>query len=46
MPSINPEAKDVKIGVIGAGSMTFISSIVRDLALMKSLHGATLALMD
>lgn len=46
MPSINTEAKDVKIGVIGAGSMTFISSIVRDLALMKSLHGATLALMD
>jgi len=46
MNSVNPNVKDVKIGVVGAGSMTFIASIVRDLALTKSLHGITLSLMD
>jgi alpha-galactosidase len=46
MPSINPDVKDVKVAVIGAGSMTFIASIVRDLALTESLHGITLSLMD
>jgi len=44
--SVNPNIKDVKIGVVGAGSMTFIASIVCDLALTKSLHGITLSLMD
>jgi len=46
MNSVNPNVKDVKIGVVGAGSMAFIASIVRDLALTKSLHGVTLSLMD
>ena len=46
MNLVNPNVKDVKIGVVGAGSMTFIASIVRDLALTKSLHGITLSLMD
>ena len=46
MTSANPNVKDVKVSVIGAGSMTFIASIVRDLALTKSLHGITLSLMD
>ena len=46
MDSVNPNIKDVKIGVVGAGSMTFIASIVCDLALTKSLHGITLSLMD
>ena len=43
---VNPDIKDMKVGIVGAGSMTFIASIVRDLALTKSLHGITLNLMD
>lgn len=46
MASDNSIVKDVKVGIIGAGSMTFIASIVRDLALTKSLHGVTISLMD
>ena len=43
---VNTNVKGVKICVIGAGSHTFIASILRDLALAKSLHGVTLSLMD
>ncbi|MEM1581784.1 MAG: alpha-glucosidase/alpha-galactosidase [Candidatus Bathyarchaeia archaeon] len=46
MSPVNSEVKNVKVSIIGAGSMTFIASIVRDLALTESLHGITLSLMD
>ena len=41
-----PRAGDLKICVIGAGSMSFMANLVRDLAVTGGLHGATLALMD
>lgn len=39
-------ALGAKVCVIGAGSMTFIADIIRDLAVVKSLHGIRLVLMD
>jgi alpha-galactosidase len=35
-----------KICVVGAGSVTFLPNLVRDLAVTRSLHGITLVLMD
>jgi len=36
----------VKIAILGAGSLSFISNLVRDLALAKDLYGSTVELMD
>ncbi|MBS7653941.1 MAG: alpha-glucosidase/alpha-galactosidase [Candidatus Bathyarchaeia archaeon] len=36
----------VKIGVIGAGSIAWSATLVRDLSLTKELWGSTIALMD
>ncbi len=35
-----------KIAIIGAGSVTFIASLIKDLAATESLHGIELSLMD
>ncbi|MEO0252094.1 MAG: alpha-glucosidase/alpha-galactosidase [candidate division WOR-3 bacterium] len=36
----------VKIGVIGAGSIAWSATLIRDLSLMKGLWGSTVTLMD
>ena len=36
----------VRIGVIGAGSMAWSATLIRDLSLMKGLRGSTVVLMD
>ena len=36
----------LKIGIVGAGSVTFIASLIRDLAVTEGLHGSLLSLMD
>ncbi|MEM3716350.1 MAG: alpha-glucosidase/alpha-galactosidase [Candidatus Bathyarchaeia archaeon] len=36
----------VKISVIGAGSLAWSATLIRDLSLMKSLWGSTITLMD
>ena len=41
-----PEAEDLRICVIGAGSMSFMANLVRDLAVTEGLRGATISLMD
>ena len=46
MTTVNPNVKNVKVCIIGAGSKAFIASLLRDLALTNSLHGITLSLMD
>lgn len=47
-PGGSPEssARGARICVIGAGSMTFIADIVRDMAVIGSLKGSRLVLMD
>ncbi len=37
---------EVKIGVIGAGSMAWSATLIRDLSLMEGLRGSTVVLMD
>ncbi|ABW02042.1 glycoside hydrolase [Caldivirga maquilingensis] len=43
---MSEQIKNIKICIIGGGSHTFIASILRDIALTKSIHGITLTLMD
>ena len=37
---------EVKIGVIGAGSIAWSATLIRDLSLMEGLRGSTVVLMD
>ncbi len=38
--------EEVKIAVLGVGSLSFITNLVRDLALAKELYGSEVWLMD
>lgn len=37
---------EVRIGVIGAGSIAWSATLIRDLSLTKNLWGSTVVLMD
>ena len=37
---------DINISIIGAGSATFSTRIIKDLCMTRSLHGAAVTFMD